>query len=209
MKVAVIGGGISGIATAYYLTRKLDSNSEIHLFESSGQLGGRICSQEIDQRWIDFGGKNIGKNYHRFRALVEYLGLTKFENFGLNTSQQLAGKTVQINREKGLIDNLLGLYRLCGARGLLSLFPFVFAIWRDPEQGYLNTHYFNNLKKRSKTLDAVFGNLTQSDILIEDEFNFGRQVGVTGTPAIMLANGMMVPGYQEPNKLLMLLQTAL
>ncbi|WP_077285636.1 bifunctional protein-disulfide isomerase/oxidoreductase DsbC [Cognaticolwellia aestuarii] len=44
---------------------------------------------------------------------------------------------------------------------------------------------------------------------IEDEFNFGRQVGVTGTPAIMLANGMMVPGYQEPNKLLMLLQTAL
>ena len=44
---------------------------------------------------------------------------------------------------------------------------------------------------------------------IEDEFNFGRQVGVTGTPAILLANGMMVPGYQEPNKLLMLLQTAL
>lgn len=44
---------------------------------------------------------------------------------------------------------------------------------------------------------------------IEDEFNFGRQVGVTGTPAIMLANGMMVPGYQEPSKLFMLLESTL
>ena len=44
---------------------------------------------------------------------------------------------------------------------------------------------------------------------IEEEFNFGRQVGVTGTPAIMLANGMMVPGYQEPSKLFMLLETTL
>ena len=35
---------------------------------------------------------------------------------------------------------------------------------------------------------------------IEEEFNFGRQVGVTGTPAIMLKNGMMVPGYQDPDR---------
>ena len=42
---------------------------------------------------------------------------------------------------------------------------------------------------------------------IEEEFDFGRQVGVTGTPAIILSDGMMVPGYQEPDKLLMLLET--
>jgi len=42
---------------------------------------------------------------------------------------------------------------------------------------------------------------------IEEEFDFGRQVGVTGTPAIMLANGMMVPGYQDPSKLFTLLET--
>ena len=42
---------------------------------------------------------------------------------------------------------------------------------------------------------------------IEEEFNFGRQVGVTGTPAIMLENGMMVPGYQDPDKLFTLLET--
>lgn len=33
---------------------------------------------------------------------------------------------------------------------------------------------------------------------IEAEFNFGRQIGVNGTPAIIFENGMMIPGYQPP-----------
>jgi thiol:disulfide interchange protein DsbC len=41
---------------------------------------------------------------------------------------------------------------------------------------------------------------------IEDEFNFGRQVGVNGTPAVILENGMMLPGYQEPSALLTILE---
>lgn len=36
---------------------------------------------------------------------------------------------------------------------------------------------------------------------IEAQFNFGRQVGVSGTPAIILENGMMLPGYQPPAQL--------
>lgn len=39
------------------------------------------------------------------------------------------------------------------------------------------------------------------DAPIEEQFNFGRQVGVSGTPAIILENGMMVPGYQPPAQL--------
>ncbi len=45
------------------------------------------------------------------------------------------------------------------------------------------------------------------DTPIEAEFNFGRQVGVNGTPAIVLSNGMMVPGYQPPEQLEKLLKT--
>ena len=36
---------------------------------------------------------------------------------------------------------------------------------------------------------------------IEGQFDFGRQVGVTGTPAIVLSNGTMIPGYQPPAQL--------
>lgn len=42
---------------------------------------------------------------------------------------------------------------------------------------------------------------------IEAQFNFGRQVGVNGTPALMLSNGMMIPGYQPPEKLEQLLKS--
>jgi len=45
------------------------------------------------------------------------------------------------------------------------------------------------------------------DTSIEEQFNFGRQVGVNGTPAIVLSTGMMVPGYQPPEKLEQLLKT--
>jgi thiol:disulfide interchange protein DsbC len=41
---------------------------------------------------------------------------------------------------------------------------------------------------------------------IEDEFNFGRQVGVSGTPNVILENGMLLPGYQEPDKLINILR---
>ena len=41
---------------------------------------------------------------------------------------------------------------------------------------------------------------------IKGEFDFGRQVGVNGTPAIVLSNGMMVPGYQPPEQLEQLLK---
>lgn len=42
---------------------------------------------------------------------------------------------------------------------------------------------------------------------IEEEFKFGRQVGVNGTPAIILSTGGMVPGYQPPAQLEQLLET--
>ena len=36
---------------------------------------------------------------------------------------------------------------------------------------------------------------------VEDNFKFGRQVGVSGTPAIILANGFMLPGYRDADDL--------
>lgn len=42
---------------------------------------------------------------------------------------------------------------------------------------------------------------------VEAEFDFGRRVGVNGTPAIMLANGMMLPGYREPKDLIQVLES--
>jgi len=40
---------------------------------------------------------------------------------------------------------------------------------------------------------------------IEGEFDFGRQIGVNGTPALILENGMLIPGYQPPEQLAQIL----
>lgn len=42
---------------------------------------------------------------------------------------------------------------------------------------------------------------------VEAEYNFGRQIGVSGTPAIIFENGMMLPGYQPPAKLAQILDS--
>ena len=36
---------------------------------------------------------------------------------------------------------------------------------------------------------------------MQDHYNLGRDVGVTGTPAIMLDNGELLPGYIPADKL--------
>ncbi|WP_088329868.1 bifunctional protein-disulfide isomerase/oxidoreductase DsbC [Lacimicrobium sp. SS2-24] len=41
---------------------------------------------------------------------------------------------------------------------------------------------------------------------VSAHYNFGQQVGVQGTPAIVLSNGNMIPGYQPPAELLKILQ---
>ncbi|MDX1498241.1 MAG: thioredoxin fold domain-containing protein, partial [Salinisphaeraceae bacterium] len=36
---------------------------------------------------------------------------------------------------------------------------------------------------------------------VETQYNLGRQVGVTGTPASVLENGQIVPGYRPAEKM--------
>lgn len=45
--VAVLGGGISGLASAYYLSHQFP-NARIVLFEGSSRLGGWVKSEKVD-----------------------------------------------------------------------------------------------------------------------------------------------------------------
>ena len=46
-KIAVLGGGITGLATAFHLLRQLPA-AHVTLYESSKRLGGWIQSEKID-----------------------------------------------------------------------------------------------------------------------------------------------------------------
>jgi protoporphyrinogen oxidase len=53
-RIGIVGGGISGLAAAYYGLKK---GLEVDLFEAAGELGGLAAS-------FDFGGRSVEKFYH-------------------------------------------------------------------------------------------------------------------------------------------------
>lgn len=155
MKVAVIGAGISGIASAFYLKK---AGLQVDLFEEAPVIGGRIGSERMLGRWMDFGGKNIGRKYHRFRAFVRENGDFPFEYFGFNTSQVIDGRVVQLTKEGRKLSSLFGFVKLAGIRGSARLFPFVKAILKDSSCGMLRTPYFNSVADRfdNASLESLF-----------------------------------------------------
>jgi oxygen-dependent protoporphyrinogen oxidase len=144
MRIAVIGGGISGIATAFYLMQR---NMEVDLYDA-GKIGGRVGSVQLDGRWVDFGGKNIGKQYRRFRDFAKIHGNQEFEYFGFNTSQLINGRVVGISKEGAKRFNMLKVMKMCGVSGVLKLYPHVKAVLNDRQQGVLGSEYFRNLSER-------------------------------------------------------------
>ncbi|QOL27038.1 bifunctional protein-disulfide isomerase/oxidoreductase DsbC [Thalassotalea sp. LPB0316] len=60
----------------------------------------------------------------------------------------------------------------------------------------------NPNKALTKAKDGGGVALRICETSVEDEFYFGRQVGVSGTPAIMLENGTMFSGFRPPQALL-------
>lgn len=145
MQVAVIGGGISGIAAAFYLMQR---NIGVDIFESEERLGGRSGSAELLGRRVDFGGKNVGKHYHLFREFTRSLGDPEFEYFGINTSQLVNGRIVSLSKEGAKLINLFKVIRLSGMNGVVKLYPHIKAILNDRSMGVLDSPYFRKISEQ-------------------------------------------------------------
>ncbi|MFH1728743.1 MAG: protoporphyrinogen oxidase [Pseudomonadota bacterium] len=61
MKIAVLGGGISGLSTAFLLQERLKNDeikAQIHVFESDNRLGGKIKSFKTEEGYLCEYGTN-------------------------------------------------------------------------------------------------------------------------------------------------------
>lgn len=54
MKIAIIGGGISGLTTAFYLNQ-LDSSLHVDIYEKKDYLGGKMKTQQQDDFYFECG----------------------------------------------------------------------------------------------------------------------------------------------------------
>ena len=83
-QVVIVGGGITGLATAHRL-RELDPAVQITLIEGSSRLGGVLHTEERDGFLIEHGPDNFITNVPMALDLCRALGL---EGELLATSEQ-------------------------------------------------------------------------------------------------------------------------
>ena len=58
MKIAIVGGGISGLATAFYLRQSLP-DAHIVLFEKESTLGGKMLTKEVEGFFFEAGSNGF------------------------------------------------------------------------------------------------------------------------------------------------------
>ena len=71
-RIAVVGGGLAGIAAALELA---DAGAEVTLYEARSRLGGATYSVERDGRWIDNGQHVLLRCCTAYRAFLLRLGV--------------------------------------------------------------------------------------------------------------------------------------
>src|SRR5271166_1650802 len=77
MRIAIIGGGIAGLAAAYELeqARRTDENIAYTLFEASGRLGGSLSSEIVDGAVLERGPDSFLTEKPAAAELCRELGL--------------------------------------------------------------------------------------------------------------------------------------
>lgn len=141
--IAIVGSGISGIATAYFLHK---AGFYPDIIEASAELGGRIAPRQLLNRDVAIGGKNIGKRYQLFREMIHDLEAGTFEYFGLNTSRIVNGKIKTFDTSNKL-KGYLGYLQHATLRDVLRILPMILNVKRNRENGDLGGPYFQKYTK--------------------------------------------------------------
>ncbi|PWU50869.1 protoporphyrinogen oxidase, partial [Micromonospora globispora] len=58
-RVAIIGGGITGLAAAVRLRDRAPAGTEITVYEQSGLLGGKLRTGELAGQAVEFGAESF------------------------------------------------------------------------------------------------------------------------------------------------------
>ncbi len=82
-KIAVIGAGISGLSTAYWLEKH---GYEVTVFEKSSHIGGSIVTEKKDGFLIDLGPNSTLETSETLKNLVRELNIEDQKVYGNNAS---------------------------------------------------------------------------------------------------------------------------
>ncbi|MEV4151764.1 protoporphyrinogen oxidase [Nocardia salmonicida] len=75
MRIAVVGGGISGLVAAYRLRQRLGDSVDIAVLEQSGRVGGVLYTRELAGEPVDLGAEAFVGRRPEVIELMNELGL--------------------------------------------------------------------------------------------------------------------------------------
>ncbi|MEU7141406.1 FAD-dependent oxidoreductase [Nocardia sp. NPDC046473] len=161
-RVAVVGAGVSGIAAALALHR---AGCAVEILEREDRIGGRLGLAELGDREVLLGGKNIGRAYSRFRAMLDLLGGTGYEPFGINTSRVVAGRLVSLDSDNRA-ETMNGILRMCNWRDLAKLDSIARKVKSADTARFLGSDLARKLGRRDdRPLSEHFGRRTTTNFL--------------------------------------------
>jgi oxygen-dependent protoporphyrinogen oxidase len=73
-EVLILGGGISGLATAWFLHKE---GISFKLFEKEPETGGKISSAKVRNTYLDFGPNSLRDRNGEIRQLAKELGISE------------------------------------------------------------------------------------------------------------------------------------
>lgn len=162
-KIAVIGSGISGLTAA---VRLHNAGVDVDLLERDSNLGGRFGVDTLGDKPVMLGGKNIGRKYSSLRAFLGWLGATKYEEFGINSSRVLNGRVLTVDSSNRL-QSLKSVLQMGAPRDLLRLARIASQVRKDESARFLGSELSWHLYSRygDEVLSECFGREITSNLL--------------------------------------------
>ena len=74
-KVVIVGGGISGLATAHYIHSRVGDDVQLTLVEGGSRLGGKVANQQFSGHLVDTGPDAVLVRAPAMAALLQDLAL--------------------------------------------------------------------------------------------------------------------------------------
>src|SRR2546425_756433 len=143
-KYLIVGGGMSGMAVTWMLSR---AGHSVELLERDEQLGGRSGCALLGERTVTLGGKNIGGRYRLFREFTASLGGHAYEPFGINASPVIDGRVRTFDSAKRL-RSFARFARDLSARDAVRVAVLAARTLANEDNRYLGAAYYARLGRR-------------------------------------------------------------
>jgi prenylcysteine oxidase/farnesylcysteine lyase len=154
VKIAIIGGGISGCSCAFFLRQLFENQIDVTVFEKTNQIGGRLRTIEYNDRKYELGGSILHPSNLYMKS---FLKICDLEKTGDSNSDYVAlfDKQGIIIEKTGKYFGLFDKLRFVNRYGLLQLYKL---------ENYVNK-FVKQFSKIYKLQDSGFTFLTLSEFL--------------------------------------------